>query len=322
MKKLPSLDGLRAISILSVLSAHMLPLGPKVLHLNESAGAMGMSLFFALSGFLITSNLLSDQRVSAFLVRRLTRVLPLAYLYLLLSYLFFGYHPAMLPGNVLFVENYFHSYLDDWNAHFWSLCVEVHFYIWIALMVALFGARAIWIVLPACLAVTILRISNGVFISIETHLRADEILAGASVALLFKYGFLKDARLATGSLIFALLFWFFASSEFTGPVQYLRPYSSATLLAVVLRLAPGVVLSSLEGRALRYIAQISYALYVVHPATMHGWMNEGSPFERYILKRPISLASAFLFAHLSTFYFESKWIAWGKRLTVRRIATV
>jgi peptidoglycan/LPS O-acetylase OafA/YrhL len=55
--RLPVLDGLRAISILLVLAAHMLPLGPKVLRLNETAGPMGMSLFFALSGFLITSGL-------------------------------------------------------------------------------------------------------------------------------------------------------------------------------------------------------------------------------------------------------------------------
>ena len=55
--RLPALDGLRAISILLVLAAHMLPLGPKILGLNFTAGAMGMSLFFALSGFLIASAL-------------------------------------------------------------------------------------------------------------------------------------------------------------------------------------------------------------------------------------------------------------------------
>ena len=57
-ERLPALDGLRAISILLVLACHMLPLGPKVLQLNEAAGAMGMSLFFALSGFLIVSGLI------------------------------------------------------------------------------------------------------------------------------------------------------------------------------------------------------------------------------------------------------------------------
>jgi peptidoglycan/LPS O-acetylase OafA/YrhL len=57
----------------------------------------------------------------------------------------------MLPTNLLFVENDFHSYLDEWNAHLWSLCVEVQFYVAIAGTVVVFGTRAIWIVLPACL---------------------------------------------------------------------------------------------------------------------------------------------------------------------------
>ena len=43
--RLTVLDGLRAISIVLVLATHMLPLGPKSLRLNETAGAMGMSLF-------------------------------------------------------------------------------------------------------------------------------------------------------------------------------------------------------------------------------------------------------------------------------------
>src|ERR1700720_3445780 len=55
----PALDGLRAMSIILVLAAHLLPLGPKVLHLNSTAGPMGMSLFFALSGYLIVSTLRS-----------------------------------------------------------------------------------------------------------------------------------------------------------------------------------------------------------------------------------------------------------------------
>src|SRR5258708_33502209 len=173
MKRLPALDGLRAISILLVLSAHMLPLGPKALHLNASAGAMGMALFFALSGFLVTSNLLTGQGVYSFFIRRLTRILPLAYLYLIAVYLLASYNPDMLPGNILFIENYVHSYLNDWNAHFWSLCVEVHFYFAIGLIVAIFGTRGIWILLPACLAVTMLRISGGIFIDLRTHLRVD-----------------------------------------------------------------------------------------------------------------------------------------------------
>lgn len=46
------LDGRRGI--LLVLAAHLLPLGPKSLSVNATAGPMDMALFFTLSGFLIT----------------------------------------------------------------------------------------------------------------------------------------------------------------------------------------------------------------------------------------------------------------------------
>ena len=57
------LDGWRAISILLVLATHLLPLGPKRLQLNVTSGTMGMSLFFTLSGFLITQQLHARRNV-------------------------------------------------------------------------------------------------------------------------------------------------------------------------------------------------------------------------------------------------------------------
>ena len=50
-----------------MLAGHMLPLGPKVLQLNETVAATGMSLFFTLSGFLIVSMLTKNDNVASFL---------------------------------------------------------------------------------------------------------------------------------------------------------------------------------------------------------------------------------------------------------------
>ena len=315
MKQAPShvfaLDGLRAASILIVLAAHLLPIGPKSWALNESFAAMGMTLFFALSGFLITTNLLRGQSPVAFFVRRLARILPLAYAYILFVYIAVDFDPAKLAASATFIENYAHAYLDSFNGHLWSLCVEVHFYIAIGLAVALLGKRAVWIVIPACLAVTALRVFDDAVIDIRTHHRVDEILAGAIVAI--AYSRLKPTK-SCGALQFmsAITFWIAASLWFTGPLQYLRPYSSAMLVWVTLQLQPGPILAVLESAIARYIATISYALYVVHPITAHGWMNEGTTFERYALKRPVSFVATFLLAHFSTFYYEARWTDWAK----------
>src|SRR5262245_35112618 len=178
--RLPVLDGLRAISILLVLAAHMLPLGPKILTLNYSAGGMGMSLFFALSGFLITSTLLRSSDVCEFLVKRLARIVPLAYGYALIVFTIVIFDPKAAFWTTTFLLNYLTQYMVvGLNNHFWSLCVEVHFYLAIALAVFVWRKSAFWIVWPACLIVTALRISADAYMAIETHLRVDEILAGA-----------------------------------------------------------------------------------------------------------------------------------------------
>lgn len=74
------LDGWRAVSILLVLAAHMLPVGPRSLQLNAAAGFAGMACFFTLSGFLIVTTIFKQPIVSTFLIRRLFRILPAAYL--------------------------------------------------------------------------------------------------------------------------------------------------------------------------------------------------------------------------------------------------
>jgi peptidoglycan/LPS O-acetylase OafA/YrhL len=300
------LDGLRAISILLVLATHMLPLGPRILQLNNTSGAMGMSLFFALSGFLIVSQLLHNPDLHEFMVRRLARIVPLAYAYTFFLSAFFVFDPKMVLATVTFLLNYFDENMNQYNAHFWSLCVEVQFYVSIALVVALAGRKGVWIVWPACLAVTLLRVSEGAYIHIQTHFRVDEILAGACVATLYQRSW-DQKHCPTVLAVLAGVLWFASSSPYTGWFQYLRPYATAFVLAAVLSGGAAWLNWLLVSRPMRYIATISYALYVVHLITIQGWFNEGSILERYLLKRPLSFAMTFAAAHLSTFYWERPW---------------
>jgi len=182
MHRNPTLDGYRAVSIILVLAAHLLPLGPKILQLNAAVAALGMTMFFSLSGFLISSQLLKNPNVRNFMIRRIARIWPLVIIYTLIVYMIL--HPDF--SNLIFTNtftiNYFTQYMDSWNGHLWSLCVEMQFYVGIAVAVLAGGRKAVFLVWPACLLVTSLRIYDGALIDNMTHLRVDEILIGSALA--------------------------------------------------------------------------------------------------------------------------------------------
>ena len=190
----------------------------------------------------------------------------------------------------------------------------------IALTILIIGPRAVWIVWPACLAVTLMRINAGEYNPAATHLRLDEILSGACVATLAYYNTkLKAIRLPPEAMVAAALLWVIASSPFSSWLQYGRPYATALLLLASLNYGMTHAETLLGSRPARYIATISYALYVVHPATAHGWMSEGGAVVKYLLKRPISFALSFAIAHFSTFYWERPWqIAVKEQIEKRR----
>lgn len=310
------LDGWRGISILFVLATHMLPLGPHGWG-NSFLGVVGMSLFFTLSGFLITSTLLERPDIPSFLIRRGCRILPLAVLYATVALLLQGSEPAYYLPHYLFVTNYDGPHTTRLTSHFWSLCVEVHFYIFVALLV-LFGGRRPLLLLPLVgVIITAFRVAHGAYVSVETHSRVDEILAGASLALV------HAGRLAPGVkglltrapqvLLAALLV--LSSYPDLPAMNYLRPYCAAALVGSTLWRPANGLSRTLSCAPLRYIATISYALYVVHKVTMFGWLGTGLWPVRYLVKRPISFVVTFALAHLSTFHYERWWIDLGKRLT-------
>jgi peptidoglycan/LPS O-acetylase OafA/YrhL len=218
-----------------------------------------------------------------------------------------------LLWSATFLVNYKTEYLDGLNSHLWSLCVEVQFYAAIAVVVLVFGSRAVWLVWPACFIITWLRIDAGAFIDIRTHYRVDEILAGACVACVFiRYG-KKKFSLPIATLPLAVLVWGMCSLVQGGELQYARPYTAALVVVAAIWTNPGTIKSYLSSGPAHYVAEISYALYVIHPVTAYGWMNEGSTQVRYLLKRPASFLIMFWLAHLSTFYWENIWTARAKK---------
>lgn len=322
MPRLPVLDGWRGVSILAVLAAHMLPLGPKRLALNETAGVFGMAIFFTLSGFLITSTLYFHPSVRTFAIRRLCRIVPAAWLFLVLVLPWLHAPAAMWRADLLFYTNLPPFHLLDLTGHFWSLCVEIQFYLGIGVLFLLLRRRGLALLPVICLGVTALRIATHTPVSIVTLYRVDEILAGASLAWLFHGPFSSRLRRALAEVPpwFPLLLLLLASHPALPWFEYARPYCAAALVGTTLFHEGTAWSRALETRTLAYLAAISYALYIWHPLTTHGWFDAGGKLVKYA-KRPLAIALSFAMAHLSTFYLERPFIALGKRLTTPGNAT-
>jgi peptidoglycan/LPS O-acetylase OafA/YrhL len=312
------LDGWRGISILCVLAAHLLPLGPKSLQLNSTVAPMGMALFFTLSGFLITRFLLDHTSVVDFLIRRFARIVPLAWLAMAITLPLVGAPADFYLPHFFFYANLPPVRLTDAGSHLWSLCVEMQFYMGIALLVTVGGRRGLYALPLLCLAVTFTRIANGAHVNIVTWLRVDEILAGAVLALAYagKLGTRPVWLLSRLNAVVLIVLLAICSHPASGFMNYLRPYAAALLVGSTLYRAPGMLGTLLKSRVLAYIAEISYALYVIHHLLMFTWLGSGERLEKY-LKRPLLFAATFALAHLSTFQYEHRCIAYGKRLSMR-----
>jgi len=308
------LDGWRAMSILFVLAGHLLPMGPHHWGINGSLAVGGLALFFSLSGFLITRFLLDSSDVAEFLRRRLFRIVPLAWAAMLLLALVTGADGRTLVSNLLFVANLPPQHLLPGGAHLWSLCLEVQFYFGAALLVGIGGRRSLLVLPLLCVAVTALRVAAGADESIVTWFRLDDILAGATMALLCESPRSVAAmrRLPTWSPLILLGLLLFAAGPWGGPLSYLRSYLAAAAIGFSIHAATPAVRRLLSSRPAAYIAAISYALYVFHLMFAATWLGTGGELAKYA-KRPLLLACTFLAAHLSTFYYERPLIAWGRR---------
>jgi peptidoglycan/LPS O-acetylase OafA/YrhL len=163
---LPALDGIRGLAIIWVVLHNTTDHLPPTLHGASHVlaflvhpGWIGVQLFFALSGFLITGGLLDTQRATnyfrAFYARRALRILPLYYTVLILLLIVapeLQLGTTVLKANPkeqlslwLFIVNWTHASPDGF-AHFWSLAIEEQFYLFWPLIVHRLSARRLFAV--------------------------------------------------------------------------------------------------------------------------------------------------------------------------------
>jgi peptidoglycan/LPS O-acetylase OafA/YrhL len=312
------LDGWRGLSILFVLACHLLPLGPKAWQVNVGTGILGMVLFFNLSGFLITSFLLSEQNVIKFLIRRFFRIIPLAWLYLLIALTVTGASGYVWVSHLLFFANLPPKSLFALTDHFWSLCVEMQFYVGIAILVALLRRRGLFLLPFLCILFTAFRVWDGMYYSTFTYYRIDEILVGCTLALIYKGHLGTFPQTAMKRVPFwpvTILLLLSCMPQSTW-LNYFRPYFAACLIGKTLLDPATRTNRMLSNEVLIFLATISYSLYVIHPMLAASWLGSGDVVIKYV-KRPLLFAVLFTLAWLSTHFYEKRFMDLGKQLSNR-----
>lgn len=329
-RHLPGLDGLRCLAILPVIWHHATPRPlPGVL----GKGAVGVDLFFALSGFLITTLLLRERRergkvsLGAFYARRSLRIFPLYYA-VLAAYVVRAltspdsFAPAAhflrsLPYHATYTANWFVDYSVPHDVIFafsWSLCVEEQFYwVW-PLLLGLVSRRALLAGLMLGAVALDYYAEHGAFSAFapsgSTLLRvltsfATPIGCGSLAALLLDTapGFALAWRVLGGRGAAPLLLAGSVALLAIPATPYLSLSSclAALVAAVAVRRDNGLSWL-LERRAVRFIGAVSYGAYLVH-ITALGLIRRALPALRenalvvFALGLPLALLFAFA-AHL------------------------
>ena len=287
---LPTLDGWRAIAVLSVIFHHdaLHVLGPFSTAWFYKYGYTGVDVFFAISGILICSRLLDEEAIfgrihlKSFYIRRAFRILPPALFYLctvaLLSRLFpVPVTSRELVGSFFFARNYPtliaspYGFAGWYTAHFWSLAVEEHFYFLLPALlfftprkyrVGALGFLAFLITVHRVLA---LHSRPWRLIQFHTDIRLDSLLVPAIFAVI--------ASSPQGRQFFkrALRFWpvFFILTLCVLPFGEGTAWKATFIIWAMPCIVLGSVLNAknifgalLEVRVLRYIGRISYSLYL------------------------------------------------------------
>lgn len=158
-RRIPSLDGIRAVLLVVVFTAHLLgtrnfPLSRDSIPFDHWA-YLAMRVFFIISGFLITGILINEVNrrgtidLVRFYLKRTLRIFPAYYTYLAVIALVSWLGVVRLgQGDLLQAFTYTSNYNPDraWHVgHTWSLSVEEQFYMLWPLAFLLVGIRrAFW----------------------------------------------------------------------------------------------------------------------------------------------------------------------------------
>jgi len=283
---LPALDGVRGLAILAVLLFHFVtPTNPQglvdgALNWLFSYGALGVDLFFLLSGFLITG-ILYDSRADPhyfrnFYMRRVLRIFPLYYGVLAVIFFLVPAIPALHNSELaelrshqawawLYGVNIYLAIHGSWAAlsyitHFWSLAIEEQFYLLWPLAVWLLAAnRRLFLTFSLTTAavslgsrmVASLLGASSIATTVLTPFQLDSLAIGAFIAIYVRHpdGAARARRIIlpmtmAGVGLLLLQFGVHHLAGYGNSVEPLRSGAFRLLLAAVLLKALGAPTSS------------------------------------------------------------------------------
>lgn len=344
MTRLPALDGWRGVAICVVLCCHIRWTNPAMQKLAPY-GALGVHLFFALSGFLITTRLIEERetfgivRWSNFFRRRSFRILPPALCYLAVVAVL-GFVAGVIPLDwwqlqacLLFYRNYVvPPPAESWyTGHYWSLAVEEQFYLLWPMVLALVGferglrtaaglavATAVWRALDQHFGWVARAFPQFKGYALRTDYLLDGLLWGCVLAFLWRHAGVRrrlahwgGSALCAGALaaIAALMYW--------TPPGYLAllPVCMALLPASTIAAPRSIAGRILESPPLVFTGRISYSLYLWQQLFLP-W--EGLPFAFGAAQQiPWNLVFSVAVAGASYRLIERPFIALGRRFEQR-----
>jgi peptidoglycan/LPS O-acetylase OafA/YrhL len=318
--RLPCLDGLRAVAVLIVVAYHS-GLG--------NFGDLGVSIFFVLSGFLITHLLLNEESktgtvsLRAFYWRRTLRIFPAYYCFIAASFAFdslrhIPWKPGMLLAGVTYTLDYYNSLIGNFGpiGHGWSLAIEEQFYLLWPL--AFIGLRRRKEFLIAVIALVCVWRSALYFNGASNHwlynsfdCRADNLAVGCLLAVLA----IKCVGHLALSFVPPLLI---AASRYFGNEAY--HYSVGfTVEALLIGVWLVQILNAprwwkwLDWKPLAFIGTISYPIYLYHP-----WATGAANRISHDWRFPIALVIVIALAAFSYFVIERPFLKLKDRITDMR----
>jgi peptidoglycan/LPS O-acetylase OafA/YrhL len=323
-----SLDGLRAISILAVIWQHTVPQSLAGTIWGH-VGAYGVTLFFAISGFLITTLLVREHRrnghidLTAFYMRRSLRIFPLYYAVLLLYVVLVWVIERDSPDGREFFANlaYFATYTSnlfvelDGRVIFyfaWSLATEEQFYlVWPPLLV-LCGVNKRALVLIS--TVLLVLAADEIWGGFQLHRAPVAIVGGAILALVVStergYGALfpifgqRHSSLACAALVILLL-------AIPGMKIFLIHLALVALVAACVLREDHALSGPMRWAPAAFIGSISYGMYLLHMLSANAaekLLAAGAISSHGYAVFPLALVITTCAAYVSFRYFETPFL--------------